>query len=262
VDHRDQRLKHLCFQPPRPPSYGHSHPRLTMIGPPDHEVALMSYMVDPHRPTILYGHGNACDIGQMDAFFKQYLSKELNVNIVSYDYEGYGLSRSQDPDGKPTEHGCNRATEAAYNYLADDLKIQPSDVILYGTSIGTGPIVKLGAVLAERGIDVRGILLQTPYSSVFGVVSELCETSCYYADSVIESPNMFKSGEEIVKIKSPITIVHGLRDEVIPYVNAERLHRAAKNSKLVTIPTARHGNIESVPEHYVILKQAIKDLIA
>lgn len=251
-------IERIMFPFPRP-GYDRSHPRLRFIGPTDHRVACMTYIVNTNRPTILYGHGNATDIGYLNDFLENHLSRDLDVNIVSYDYEGYGLGA--DGPLSATELGCIRATETVYNYLVDDLKIQPSDIILYGVSIGTGPIVKLGAGLAEQGIDVRGILLQTPYSSIFGVVSETLETSCYYASSVVENPNMFKSGEEIGKIRSPIAIIHGPDDEVIPYANAERLHRAAKNSKLVRILTATHNNIENVAEHYEILKQTIKELI-
>ena len=252
-------IEKIMFPAPRP-GYNQFHPKLKFVGPANSRVALMSYIVNTRRPTILYGHGNASDIGYMNDFLES-LSRDLCCNIVSYDYEGYGLTVSRDPFNKPTERGCIRATETVYNYLVDDLKVLPSDIILYGTSIGTGPIVKLGATLAEQGIVVRGILLQTPYSSIFGVVSESIESSCYYTGRVIEDPNMFKSGEEIGKIKSRIAIIHGPNDEVIPYANAERLHLAAKNSKLVTIPTATHNNIEGVPEHYEILKQTIRDLI-
>lgn len=252
-------IEKIMFPAPRP-RYNQFHPNLKFVGPMRGRVACMSYIVNTRRPTILYGHGNASDIGEMSDFLEN-LSRDLNVNIVSYDYEGYGLTVSQNPFGRPTEQGCIRATETAYSYLVDDLKISPSNIILYGTSIGTGPIVKLAATLAERGVDVRGILLQTPYSSIFGVAAESFETSCRYTGSVIEDPNMFKSNEEIGKIKSRIAIIHGPNDEIISYANAERLHRAAKNSKLITIPTATHNNIECVAAHYEILKQTITDLI-
>ena len=41
--------------------------------------------------TIIFSHGNATDIGQMRDFLLD-LRKRLKVNIVAYDYSGYGLS--------------------------------------------------------------------------------------------------------------------------------------------------------------------------
>ncbi|PNX97665.1 abhydrolase domain-containing protein fam108c1-like protein, partial [Trifolium pratense] len=43
------------------------------------------------RFTILYSHGNAADLGQMVDLFIE-LRAHLRVNIMSYDYSGYGRS--------------------------------------------------------------------------------------------------------------------------------------------------------------------------
>ncbi|URE38033.1 abhydrolase domain-containing protein [Musa troglodytarum] len=43
------------------------------------------------RFTVLYSHGNAADLGQMLDLFLQ-LRAHLRVNIMSYDYSGYGAS--------------------------------------------------------------------------------------------------------------------------------------------------------------------------
>ena len=44
--------------------------------------------------TIIFSHGNATDIGQMRDFLLD-LRKRLKVNIVAYDYSGYGLSSGE-----------------------------------------------------------------------------------------------------------------------------------------------------------------------
>ncbi|AQK55817.1 protein kinase family protein / WD-40 repeat family protein [Zea mays] len=43
------------------------------------------------RLTLLYSHGNAADLGQMLGLFLE-LRAHLRVNIMSYDYSGYGAS--------------------------------------------------------------------------------------------------------------------------------------------------------------------------
>ncbi|CAN1318449.1 Alpha/beta hydrolase domain-containing protein 17B [Linum perenne] len=43
------------------------------------------------RFTLLYSHGNAADLGQMHELFIE-LRAHLRVNIMSYDYSGYGAS--------------------------------------------------------------------------------------------------------------------------------------------------------------------------
>ncbi|CAO2825396.1 unnamed protein product [Amaranthus hypochondriacus] len=41
--------------------------------------------------TLLYSHGNAADLGQMFELFVE-LSNRLRVNLMGYDYSGYGQS--------------------------------------------------------------------------------------------------------------------------------------------------------------------------
>lgn len=261
-------IEKLMFQPPTP-SYGRYHPKLTFVGS---NVACMWNTVKHKSMIILYAHGNACDIGNVDPFLEK-LSKTVGVNIISYDYEGYGLTVLRDASHCATEKGTMRATETVfYDYLIRALNIAPSRIILYGTSIGTGPMIKLAANLAESGIHVGGIILQTPYTSILGVgIEMICgsgaeslESTCDNIGKVVDDPNVFTSYKDITKIKSPITILHGKNDEVIPYENAVRLHQLTKqfHSKLITLPiTATHNNIENVPEHFEIVANAIREFL-
>ena len=64
---------------------------------------------------------------------KRFLGTRLKVNILSYDYCGYGQS-----SGKPNESNLNKACAAAYEKLLEKYSVRPDQVILYGQSIGTG----------------------------------------------------------------------------------------------------------------------------
>jgi fermentation-respiration switch protein FrsA (DUF1100 family) len=130
-------------------------------------------------------------------------------------------------------------------------------------------MVQLASHLAEMNVDVGGLLLQTPYTSIFGVGTDIVcgsggesvETSCQYLGNVVPNLNIFTSYKEITKIRCRISILHGLKDEIIPYKNAERLHRLAQKSKLITLPNATHNNIESNQLHFEVLQQTIYDLM-
>ena len=257
-------VEKLMFPAPTP-SYGKFHAKLQFVGSGKNKVACMFNIINNKRLVILYAHGNGTDIGYIDNFLAR-LAEEADINIISYDYEGYGLTKPSDgglSDGRPSEIGAIRSTEIVYDYLINHspMKYTASDIILYGTSIGTGPVVDLATKLADAGIHVRGILLQTPYTSIFGVVSESLETSCYYSCNQESNPNMFRTHEKIGKIMSKIIIVHGLKDEVIAYSNAERLRDACKLgcATLVTIPSATHNNIER--NHFNVLLKCITQLI-
>ena len=46
------------------------------------------------KTTILYSHGNAADIGAMIEFLKL-LRDNLPVNVLHYEYVGYGLAKGK-----------------------------------------------------------------------------------------------------------------------------------------------------------------------
>lgn len=68
------------------------------------------------KPTIVFSHENAFNMGwRLDnyhTFFKQ-----LDCNIVAYDYRGYG-----DSTGVPTEKGISSDARAVYSFLMDNGK--------------------------------------------------------------------------------------------------------------------------------------------
>ncbi|THU47113.1 hypothetical protein C4D60_Mb09t12100 [Musa balbisiana] len=80
------------------------------------------------RFTVLYSHGNAADLGQMLDLFLE-LRAHLRVNIMSYDYSGYGAST-----GKPSEFNTYYDIEAVYDCLKKEYGIRQEDLILYGQS--------------------------------------------------------------------------------------------------------------------------------
>ena len=213
-------------------SYNRSSPNLTMID----DVATMWYIQNCSKTIIIYSHGNATDIGYIQSLLLQ-LSEKLKTSIVSYDYEGYGLT-----PGTPSESGCNRSLKKVYNYLIHN-GYSPTDIILYGVSIGTGPTIELA--YKNKDAKFKGIVLQTPYTSVVGVVSRsvayCSETTSSFSFS---NPDLFLNSQKIPSITSPITIIHGTKDEVIPYDHAVKLSELNDNIKLVTLENANHNNIE------------------
>ena len=59
----------------------------------------------------------------------------VQVNVMGYDYTGYGRST-----GTPSEADCYAAIVAAFSWLLQEKDLLPNEVILYGRSIGSGPL--------------------------------------------------------------------------------------------------------------------------
>ena len=72
------------------------------------------------------------------------MAEFLKVNIVGYDYTGYGASMEYGK--RPTEKQTYIDIETVYNYCVESkLVTDPAkELILYGQSVGSGPSCFLG----------------------------------------------------------------------------------------------------------------------
>nr|GMC64803.1 protein ABHD17B [Ipomoea batatas] len=98
--------------------------------------------------TLLYSHGNAADLRQMQALFLE-LRAHLRVKIMSYDYSGYGGS-----SGKPSEFNTYYGIEAVYNCLKSEYGIKREDVILIKTMTATALSLTLPTNGAMAAVEV------------------------------------------------------------------------------------------------------------
>ena len=166
-------------------------------------------LLRPAKGAILYSHGNAEDIGQLHDVFRLYAAN--GYDIFAYDYRGYGLSQ-----GRTTQAGCFNDIEAAYNYMKGPLGIAPERIIVFGRSIGSGPSVWLAS---ERKIGA--LVVESGFTSTFAVV--------LHSDSL--PFDKFQNIERIKKVKSPVLVIHGRRDNIISFSHGEALFAAANEPK-------------------------------
>ena len=69
------------------------------------------------------------------------LYKQINCNILMFDYRGYGESQ-----GNPTEQGINMDADAALMYLIEQRNdLNPNNVILFGRDLGASVAIRLAA---------------------------------------------------------------------------------------------------------------------
>jgi fermentation-respiration switch protein FrsA (DUF1100 family) len=158
--------------------------------------------------TLLYSHGNAADLGQMHELFVE-LSVHLRINILGYDYSGYGAST-----GKPSEPNTYADIEAAYKWL-ETYGIPEDKVVLYGQSVGSGPTVDL----ATRLPALRGVVLHSPILSGLRVMYPVKRT--YWFD-------IYKNIDKIVQVSCPVLVMHGTSDEVVDWSHGKQLHELSK----------------------------------
>lgn len=194
--------------------------------------------------TILFSHGNAVDIGNSCGYLLE-LAMRLQVNIFCYDYSGYGVS-----EGIATEKNVCLDIRAACDYLNSFYNVQTSSIILYGQSIGTVPTVDIAT---ERYF--AGIILHSSLASGLKVVFPNLGKNLWC--------DVFKSSSKISKVMSPTLIIHGKKDEIVPFSHGTTLYDLAANPVApLWVNGAGHNDIEYFPEYYIRLKKFLsEDLI-
>ncbi|KAE9608549.1 hypothetical protein Lal_00020802 [Lupinus albus] len=247
----------LAFFPPNPPSYNLVKEQVTglfLLNPFPHrenvqvlnfpnrrgnEIVAIYVTHSMAKTTILYSHGNAADIGQMYELFIQ-LSIHLRVNIMGYDYSGYGQS-----SGKPSEHNTYADIEAAYKYLEENYGAKQEDIILYGQSVGSGPTLDL----ASRLPRLRAVVLHSPILSGLRVMYPVKRT--YWFD-------IYKNIDKIPLVKCPVLVIHGTADEVVDCSHGKQLWELCQQKyEPLWLRGGNHCNLELYPEYLRHLRKFI-----
>jgi fermentation-respiration switch protein FrsA (DUF1100 family) len=182
-----------------------------------------------NAPVILFSHGNAGNIGHRLMLVKALM--DAGASVFVYDYRAYGLS-----EGKKNLQGLSKDAHAAYNYLVEEKKLAPQKIILYGESIGGGPT----CMLASQ-VKCGGIILDSTFTSLLRVAKKKVAYFNVYPDFLQTVPSM--DNFSFLKEKhAPVLIIHGEKDEVIPYSEAQENFAAASEPKqFVSLPHATHN---------------------
>ncbi|XP_047311737.1 alpha/beta hydrolase domain-containing protein 17B-like [Impatiens glandulifera] len=192
--------------------------------------------------TLLYSHGNAADLGQMFELFVE-LSLRLRINLIGYDYSGYGRST-----GKPTECNTYADIEAVYKCLKEQYGVKDEQLIVYGQSVGSGPTIDI----ASRTPNLRGVVLHSPILSGIRVLYPIKRT--YWFD-------IYKNIDKIAMINCPVLVIHGTADEVVDCSHGKQLSELCKNKyDPLWITGGGHCNLELYPEYIRHLKKFVMSL--
>lgn len=175
--------------------------------------------------TLLFCHGNAGN--NADRLDKLKMLWDLGLNILIIDYRGYGKS-----EGHPSEQGLYQDAEAAYEYLVNDRKILPEQIILYGESLGTSVVIDLAA-----RVKVRALIVEGGFSSGRDMARIL-----YPFLSTFLFSDRFNSLEKIKKIEAPKLFIHSPDDEIVPFKLAKKLYNAASGAKEFIEINGDHNN--------------------
>ena len=224
----------ILFQPPRPASYTTTPHFFWLYTKLQFKIPgfYIAHNPSPDAVTLLFSHGNAEDLGMIYDWFRE-VARILNVNVMSYDYTGYGLS-----DGEPAEERVYADIDAAFEYLTQVVNLRPNQIILYGRSLGGGPSTYMAQKMSLAGTPVRGVVLQSPFLSAYRV-------AFHFRYSMLG--DKFCNVDRMGEITCPVFLIHGTNDEVVPFWNGQELYLAVQEEfryRPFWVHDAGHNNIE------------------
>jgi len=203
---------------------------------------------DENLHTLLWFHGNAGNINHRLGNIKM-LHERVPVNVFIIDYRQYGRS-----EGKISEKGTYIDAGAALAHLHSRKEINQEKIIFFGRSLGSAVAVELA--LKEK---CRALILETPFTSILEMGKKLYP----FLPVSLLLKTKYDSLSKIRNIKVPILIMHGDKDDLVPFEHGKRLYDMANEPKeFYTIPGAGHNDTHIVggDEYFDVIRNFVKKL--
>jgi hypothetical protein len=154
----------------------------------------------------------------------------LGANVLIFDYRGFGKS-----EGKPFEEGLYRDARAAYQWWASERQPRGDNLILIGESLGGAVAVNLAA-----RVSPAGLILQSTFTSARDMARNMMPLGLLLPLTGVR----YDSGKEIAGVACPKLIIHGMRDEIVPFRLGKALYEAAPPPKFFySVPEAGHNDL-------------------
>ena len=164
--------------------------------------------------TILFFHGNA---GALDnRIHKINHFKHMDVNFLIVAWRGFSGN-----EGQPTEVRLYEDGKSAVRWL-NNKGILDKDIIIYGESLGTGIAVEIA-----QNKNFAGIILESPFTSMV----EAAKTKYPYLPVRLLLKDKYESDKKIKNIISPILIMHGKVDQIVPFYMGKKMYEIANEPK-------------------------------
>ena len=188
--------------------------QVVQIATPDHERLVGWYLrPQPGRPTLLFFGGQGGGLSFQAGRWRRIADE--GVGFLAIGYRGHDGST-----GKPSEVGLHTDARAAYDWLVK--RAPPNDIVIHGFSLGTGVAARLAI---ER--PARALILEAPYTST----ADIAAASWPWLPVRWLMLDQYRSRDIIDQVSTPLLIVHGDGDVVIPLSQGRTLYNLARSPK-------------------------------
>jgi uncharacterized protein len=164
--------------------------------------------------TILFLHGNAGSLENRIHKINHF--KNMKVNFLIIAWRGFSGNK-----GNPTEQGLYEDARSAISWLKNE-GIMKEDIIVYGESLGTGIALEIA-----QNNNYAGVILESPFTSMVGAAKN--KYPFFPIRYLLK--DKYENDKKIKNVKSPILIMHGEIDKIVPFWMGKKLYDIANEPK-------------------------------
>ncbi|MBC2608125.1 alpha/beta hydrolase [Pelagicoccus albus] len=192
--------------------------------------------------TVFYTHGNGEDIGQTLFILQNYALQ--GVNVLSFDYRGYGLS-----EGTPSEKNCYSDARDVIEHAVQEWGVDRNWLILHGRSLGGGVAVQLATEFQPLAV-----ILESTFLSIYQLYLPL---SWVPGDK-------FVNEDKAPEVSAPALVIHGREDRVVPFEQGLELSQAlgSHDVKTVWVDGVGHNDlvVKASSEYWAAIRSFLANL--
>ncbi len=183
-------------------------------------------------PVLLYLHGARWNVRSSASRMRRLHS--LGFAVLGIDYRGFGAST----DTLPSEAMAVEDARAAWDWLAQHHPGRPR--YIFGHSLGGAIAVELAAQVQNEA----GVIVEGTFTSIPDVFATMAWGWLPVGPLITQR---FASIDKVAEIASPLLVVHGSDDRLIPPRLGRALYdRAREPKRFVLVEGGSHHNTNSV----------------
>lgn len=212
---------------------------------PGAQLSVLQLKLPSPKGVVFFLHGNSGNA--VTWLIDPDFYRRANFDVVMMDYRGYGKSTS----AITSEAQLRQDVRAVWDHFVP--QYQNKKWLLLGRSLGTSLAAGLSVELARAGRAPNATILVSPYES-FAALAAL-----HYPlvpQALLRYP--MHTDQWVAQMQSPLLILHGDQDTLIPLQHSQALAKLAPQSKLQIIAGAGHNDLQKFSSY----TQAIEDVMA
>ncbi len=201
------------------------------IAVPGARLSALHLRLPQPKGVVFFLHGNAGSLASW--FVNTDYYRRANFDLFMVDYRGYGKS-----SGRIESEAQLRAdVRAAWAVVAP--QYAGRKIVVYGRSLGSGLAAGLSAELADNAPPDLTVLVSA-YTSMAAVAGEHYG---WIPQAVLRYP--LRTDQIVGRIRSPLLLIHGVQDELIPPAHSGTLQGLTPHAALLRIAGAAHNDLQN-----------------